>query len=310
MTPARIGGKRDNPQVQRRGFTVTGIVQGVGFRPFVFSLAQRHALAGFVLNDGEGVSIEVEGAAEELERFARALESEAPELARIDLVRVRELEPSQQAGFTIEASARGGGSAPIPADVATCGDCLRELFDPADRRYRYPFINCTQCGPRFTIVTGVPYDRPLTTMAGFPLCPDCRREYEDPADRRFHAEPIACPVCGPQISLALEDAVSLLHEGAILAVKGLGGYHLACDAADEEAVSRLRARKHREDKPFALMTNQPGVLGELSDDERALLGSRARPIVVVRRRWDAPAAPSVAPDSPWLGLMLPYTPLH
>ncbi len=310
MTGARTGGKRDNPRVQRRGFTVRGIVQGVGFRPFVFSLAKRHGLAGFVLNDGDGVSIEVEGRAEEIERFARALEQEAPELARIDLVRVRDLELSHQAGFTIEASARRGGSAPIPADSGTCDDCLCELFDPADRRYRYPFINCTQCGPRFTIVTGVPYDRPLTTMAGFPLCPDCRREYDDSADRRFHAEPIACPVCGPALSLPIEEAAALLQEGAILAVKGLGGYHLACAADDEGAVSRLRARKHREDKPFALMTNEPDVLGELSDDERTLIGSRARPIVVVRRRWDAPAAPSVAPDSPWLGLMLPYTPLH
>ena len=289
MPPACSGGKRDNPQVPRRGFTVRGIVQGVGFRPFVFSLAQRHALAGFVLNDGDGVSIEVEGGAEEIERFARALELEAPELARIDLVRVRELEPSHRAGFTIEASARGAGSALIPADVATCDDCLRELFDPADRRYRYPFINCTQCGPRFTIVTSVPYDRPRTTMAGFPLCPDCRREYEDPADRRFHAEPIACPVCGPALSLPIDEAAALLREGAILAVKGLGGYHLACDAADEEAVSRLRARKHREDKPFALMTNRAGRARRAVDDERALLGSRAGRSSSLRRRRDAPA---------------------
>jgi hydrogenase maturation protein HypF len=291
-------------------FLVTGVVQGVGFRPFVFGLAQRHALAGFVLNDGRGVRIEAEGDAEALARFSRALEHEAPELARIDSIAVRELEPSHTTGFTIEASTRRGGSAPIPADTATCEDCLRELFDPADRRYRYPFINCTQCGPRFTIVTGVPYDRPRTTMAGFPLCPDCRREYEDPADRRFHAEPVACPVCGPALSLPIEEAVALLRDGAIVAVKGLGGYHLACDAANEEAVSRLRARKHREDKPFALMTNAPDLLGELSDDERALLGSRARPIVVVRRRWDAPAARAAAPDSPWLGLVRPYTPLH
>ncbi|MDX6618766.1 MAG: hydrogenase maturation protein HypF, partial [Gaiellales bacterium] len=277
MTPARTGGKRDNPRVQRRGFTVRGIVQGVGFRPFVFSLAKRHGLAGFVLNDGDGVSIEVEGRAEEIERFARALEQEAPELARIDLVRVRDLELSHQAGFTIEASARRGGSALIPADSGTCDDCLRELFDPADRRYRYPFINCTQCGPRFTIVTGVPYDRPLTTMAGFPLCPDCRREYDDSADRRFHAEPIACPVCGPALSLPIEEAAALLQEGAILAVKGLGGYHLACAADDEGAVSRLRARKHREDKPFAVMTTEPDTLGLLSEEERRLLESRGGP---------------------------------
>jgi hydrogenase maturation protein HypF len=310
MTAARARGKRDNPHVPRRSFTVRGIVQGVGFRPFVFSLATRHALAGFVLNDGDGVLIEVEGAPEALELFAGALEREAPELARIQTISVRELEPSHESGFTIEASARRGGRAQIPADAATCDDCLRELFDPADRRYRYPFINCTQCGPRFTIVTGVPYDRPRTTMAGFPLCPACRREYEDPSDRRFHAEPIACPICGPAVSLSIDEAAALVQDGAILAVKGLGGYHLACDAANEAAVARLRARKHREDKPFALMTTTPDLLGELSDEERALLGSRARPIVVVRRRWDAPAAHSVAPDSPWLGLMLPYTPLH
>src|SRR4051794_6363707 len=180
MTNARARGKRDNPRVQRRVFIVTGVVQGVGFRPFVFGLAQRHSLAGFVLNDGDGVRIEAEGAEDAIAAFSRALEREAPELARIEGVSVRELEPSHQRGFTIEASTRRGGSAPIPADTATCEDCLHELFAPADRRYRYPFINCTQCGPRFTIVTGVPYDRPLTTMAGFPLCAACRREYEDP----------------------------------------------------------------------------------------------------------------------------------
>jgi hydrogenase maturation protein HypF len=296
--------------VQRRGFVVRGIVQGVGFRPFVFGLAQRHALAGFVLNDGGGVVIEVEGEQGSLERFAAALEREAPELARVDSIAVRQLEPSGAAGFTIEASAGQGGRALIPADAATCTDCLRELFDPADRRYRYPFINCTQCGPRFTIVTGVPYDRQRTTMAAFPLCAACRREYEDPGDRRFHAEPIACPVCGPRLSLSLDDAVESLRKGAILAVKGLGGYHLACDAADEAAVARLRARKHREDKPFALMTREPELFGELCDEERTLLASSARPIVLVRRRFDAPVAPSVAPVSGWLGVMLPYTPLH
>ena len=211
MPKARARGKRDNQRVQRRVFIVTGVVQGVGFRPFVFGLAQRYALAGFVLNDGDGVRIEAEGAADAIDRFASALEREAPELARIDAVSVRALEPSHERGFTIEASTRRGGSAPIPADAATCEDCLRELFDPSDRRYRYPFINCTQCGPRFTIVTGVPYDRPLTTMAGFPLCAACRREYEDPSDRRFHAEPIACPVCGPSLSMPIEEAVALLR---------------------------------------------------------------------------------------------------
>jgi hydrogenase maturation protein HypF len=296
--------------VERRRFRVSGIVQGVGFRPFVYGLAQRHGLGGFVLNDGEGVVAEAEGEPSALDAFAAGLAGEAPPLARVDSVKAEPIPATGERAFRIEQSAPTARTALIPADVATCDDCLRELFDPADRRYRYPFVNCTQCGPRFTIVVGVPYDRPLTTMAGFPLCPECRREYEDPADRRFHAEPIACPVCGPRLSLPLEDAVGLLRDGAILAVKGLGGYHLACDAADEEVVARLRSRKHREDKPFALMTNAPQELASVSDEELALLRSRERPVVLVHRLADAPVAPSVAPDTAWLGLMLPYTPLH
>ena len=189
-----------------------------------------------------------------LDAFAAALTREAPGLARIESVRTR-LPPARgEREFAIAASAATGSAALIPPDVATCDDCLAELLDPGDRRYRYPFTNCTQCGPRFTIVRAVPYDRPNTTMAGFPLCADCRREYEDPGDRRFHAEPIACPVCGPQLSMPLERAVALLREGAIVAVKGLGGYHLACVAGDAEAVGRLRARKQRDQKPFAVMT--------------------------------------------------------
>ncbi|MCP9487696.1 MAG: carbamoyltransferase HypF [Gaiellaceae bacterium MAG52_C11] len=296
--------------MERRAFVVRGIVQGVGFRPFVYAIAQKHRLDGFVLNDGDGVVIEVEGGTTALDGFACALREQAPPLARVDTVEARRLEPTGETGFQIRASGMAGGTALIPADVATCDDCLRELFDPDDRRYRYPFVNCTQCGPRFTIVTGVPYDRPLTTMAGFPLCADCRLEYEDPGDRRFHAEPIACPVCGPQLSMSIEDAAEALVDGDIVAVKGLGGYHLACDAAREAAVARLRARKLREDKPFALMTNEPALLVELDDEERALLSSRERPIVLVRRRADAAVAPSVAPGTPWLGVMLPYTPLH
>jgi len=296
--------------VERREFVVRGIVQGVGFRPFVYGIARRQELGGFVLNDGEGVVIEVEGDASALERFARALVDEAPSLAQVDSVETRPLEPLGETEFRIQVSQARGSSALIPADVATCDDCLRELFDPEDRRYRYPFINCTQCGPRFTIVTGVPYDRPLTTMAGFPLCADCRLEYEDPGNRRFHAEPIACPVCGPQVTLPIEAAARLLREGSILAIKGLGGYHLACDAENEAAVARLRSRKLREDKPFALMTNEPELLAEVSDDEAALLFSRERPIVLVSRRPAAPVAPSVAPATRWLGVMLPYTPIH
>jgi len=297
-------------------------VQGVGFRPFVYGFARRLGLAGFVLNDGEGVLIEAEGDAAALDALVRGVREEAPPLARVATVAAEALAPRGERGFRIEASGGGGRTALIPADVATCDDCLRELFDPADRRHRYPFVNCTQCGPRFTIVTAVPYDRPNTTMAGFPLCADCRREYEDPLDRRFHAEPIACPACGPTLSLArpsdtlslgeeaLRAAVTLLRDGAIVAVKGLGGYHLACDAADEEAVARLRARKRREEKPFAVMTADPVSLAEPDADEEALLRSRERPIVLVRRRTEAPVAPSVAPGTPWLGVLLPYTPLH
>ncbi|MGI8421196.1 MAG: carbamoyltransferase HypF [Gaiellaceae bacterium] len=295
---------------ERRRFEVTGIVQGVGFRPFVYGLARRHALAGFVLNDGGGVLVEVEGRPEQLDAFTVALRAEAPPLARVEGIR-SEVRPAQgEREFAIVASRPSGRSALIPADVATCDNCLRELFNPADRRYRYPFVNCTNCGPRFTIVRGVPYDRALTTMAGFPLCADCRREYEDPTDRRFHAEPVCCAACGPQLSLPLERAVELLREGAIMAVKGLGGWHLACDAADEDAVARLRARKHREDKPFALMTTEPRLLAEVDEDEAELLESHRRPIVLLRRRDGAPVAEAVAPGSPWLGVMLPYTPLH
>ncbi len=297
-------------QRERRRFHVEGVVQGVGFRPFVYGLARRHGLAGFVRNDGGDVVVEVEGETAAVRSFGRALSSEAPSLARVDSVASALLAPAGEHGFTIAASGTIAGSALIPADVGTCEDCLRELFDPADRRYRYPFVNCTQCGPRFTIVRSAPYDRARTTMAGFPLCSDCRREYEDPSERRFHAEPIACPACGPQLSMPLEEAASLLREGAILAVKGLGGYHLACDAANEAAVGRLRDRKHREEKPFALMTREPGLLAELGPDDEASLRARERPIVLVRRRPGGPVAPSVAPGSEWLGIMFPYTPLH
>ncbi|MGZ4403438.1 MAG: carbamoyltransferase HypF, partial [Gaiellaceae bacterium] len=295
---------------QRRRFRVTGVVQGVGFRPFVHGLAHRHELSGFVLNDGQGVIVEAEGEIVELDRFSVGLRDEAPPLARVDSVLAQTTTLRGDTEFVIEASATTGGTAAIPADIATCDDCLRELFDPGDRRFRYPFITCTQCGPRFTIVVGVPYDRPLTTMAGFPLCADCRHEYEDPGNRRFHAEPIACPVCGPRLSLPLEHVIEALQAGSIVAVKSLGGYHLACDAANETTVGRLRARKHREDKPFALMTTAPAGLVEIEQAEDELLRSRERPIVLLRRRADAPIAPSVAPDTSWLGVMLPYTPLH
>jgi hydrogenase maturation protein HypF len=296
--------------MERRRLRVTGVVQGVGFRPFVYGLARRLELGGFVLNDGSGVVVEIEGPSGRLERFAAALGEEAPPLARIEEVTAEPMPAQGSLEFEIVASEVAAGTARIPPDVATCDDCLRELFDRADRRYRYPFVNCTQCGPRFTIVVGVPYDRPLTTMARFPLCDECRREYEDPADRRFHAEPIACPSCGPRLSIPLADAVDALRGGAIVAVKGLGGYHLACDAAAEEAVARLRARKEREDKPFALMTAEPNALAHVAPAEDELLRSRERPIVLLRRRVDAPVAAAVAPGSPSLGVVLPYTPLH
>jgi hydrogenase maturation protein HypF len=296
---------------QRRHLQVTGVVQGVGFRPFVYGLAQRHGLAGFVRNDARGVVIEVEGKPGKLDRFAAGLVTEAPPLARIAVLESSPVETLGESEFRIDQSeAAGMRTALVPADIATCDDCLRELFDPADRRYRYPFINCTNCGPRFTIVRTVPYDRASTTMASFEMCDECRREYEDPLDRRFHAEPTCCPVCGPRLSLEINEAVSLLRKGKIVAVKGLGGYHLACDAGNEEAVARLRERKRREEKPLAVMSSRPELLVELEPEEEALMRSAERPIVLARRRLDAPVAPSVAPDTEWLGVMLPYTPLH
>jgi len=298
------------PVRERRRIMIEGVVQGVGFRPFVHRLARRHRLGGFVLNDGSGVVIEIEGEAAELDAFAERLLAETPPLARVRSLAQESVKAFGETTFRIEASRSHGSTAGIPPDVATCDDCLRELFDPLDRRYRYPFVNCTQCGPRFTIVRGIPYDRPNTTMAGFETCPDCRREYEDPADRRFHAEPIACPDCGPRLSMPLEEAVALLRSGAVLAVKGLGGWHLACDASDESAVAKLRARKHREQKPFAVMTTAPGELADFGADADALMRSARRPIVLLRRRPAAPLADSVAPGNPWLGVMLPYTPLH
>ncbi len=295
---------------QRRRLDVEGVVQGVGFRPFVFGLARRHNLGGFVLNTGGGVTIEAEGTEWELDAFATGLVTEAPPLASVRSVVAEPLAPRGEREFAIAESRGRGGTAAIPPDAATCADCLRELFDPADRRHRHAFISCTNCGPRLTMVTRAPYDRKNTTMAAFPLCAPCRVEYEDPADRRFHAESTCCGVCGPRLTMELAEAVALLRGGAILAVKGLGGFHLACLAGDQEAVARLRARKHREDKPFAVMAAEPGALVELDAEETVLLESPARPILLARRRRDAPVAPSVAPGDPLLGVMLPYTPLH
>jgi hydrogenase maturation protein HypF len=302
-----------NAVCRRARVRVTGTVQGVGFRPYVYRLAGELSLGGFVLNDAHGVLIEVEGSADVIDRFLERLPSEAPPLAVVEQMVFEDVSPSGDPDFAIRDSVGGRlPDAPVTPDSATCPDCLRELFDPADRRFRYPFINCTNCGPRFTIVRGVPYDRPLTTMASFTMCAACQAEYEDPADRRFHAQPNACPACGPSLPL-LDAAAAALRDGAIVAVKGIGGYHLACRAGDERAVSLLRSRKHREDKPFALMAPSLAVaetLVTLDDSGRKLITGTARPIVLAARRPGAPVAESVAPGSPELGVMLPYSPLH
>ncbi|MFA1541730.1 carbamoyltransferase HypF [Actinomadura monticuli] len=307
----------------RVGVRVEGIVQGVGFRPFVHGLATGLGLSGLVGNDAGGVFIEVEGAPDAVGRFLDGLRARPPRLAVVERVTTRELAAAGRDGFAIVRSeASGERRALVSWDSATCDDCLREIADPADRRYRYPFINCTNCGPRFTIVKDVPYDRPSTTMAGFPMCGPCAAEYADPADRRFHAQPVCCPSCGPSLTLLpdapppgdpLTAARDLLAAGAVLAVKGLGGYHLAARAAAEDAVAALRSRKHREDKPFAVMV--PGLaaaraLCELSEAEEALLTGPRRPIVLARRRPDAALAAAIAPGNRNLGLLLPYTPLH
>ncbi|MGZ7093956.1 MAG: acylphosphatase, partial [Candidatus Angelobacter sp.] len=248
---------------ERWRLKITGIVQGVGIRPFVYSLATRHALTGFVLNNSSGVTIEIEGPQAELEAFVRELKTNPPPLALIETFAVEPVIPGGSQRFEIHLSeAVSGESTPISPDIATCDACSRELADPADRRYRYPFLNCTDCGPRFTIICDIPYDRPFTTMAGFKMCPACDREYHDPLNRRFHAQPNACPQCGPSLSFhpggeqgeaALGKAMQALAAGKIIAVKGIGGFHLACDATNDSTLAELRRRKGRVDKPFALM---------------------------------------------------------
>lgn len=324
------GADRSDPADRvRRRFEVHGVVQGVGFRPFVYAGARELALSGSVVNTGSGVVAEVEGEAGAVAEFGRRLRTDAPPLAVVEAVHESDLATLGGTEFTIgESDGAGPARTLVSPDVATCRECLDEMRDPANRRYRHPFITCTHCGPRFTIVTGVPYDRAATTMAAFEMCGGCRAEYGDPGDRRFHAQPIACHACGPTLELvrkdgapasgddALRGARELLADGRIVAVKGLGGYHLACDARNEAAVAELRRRKRRGGKPFAVMVADTGVAAELvtltADEERLLTGVR-RPIVLLPGRGTprgAGLAASVAPGSPDLGLMLPYTPLH
>jgi hydrogenase maturation protein HypF len=345
---------REHGVCVRVGVRVGGTVQGVGFRPFVYRLAGELELAGWVRNDERGVQIEVEGEREAVDAFLARLSSQAPPLARVERVSAEPLAPRGEHGFVISPSSRSrDADTPVAADAATCSACLAELLDPGDRRFRYPFVNCTNCGPRFTIVLRVPYDRPFTTMAGFDMCEACRAEYEDPLDRRFHAQPNACPRCGPRARLlgpagadplagadgadgeqvvggrgggdVIARAARLLADGAIVAVKGLGGYHLACRADAREPVERLRGRKHREHRPFALMVADLAAARRLAlveEEEAVLLEAPERPIVLAPRRAqdvegaepaddpDARVAAAVAPGARELGLMLPYTPLH
>ncbi|MEV6703801.1 acylphosphatase, partial [Streptomyces sp. NPDC051453] len=307
---------------QRRRVTVRGVVQGVGFRPFLYTLATSLELAGHVTNTEDGVVAEVEGDHAAVARFCDRIAQQAPPLAMVESVEHEQVPLRGGSGFAIVASrSQGSPRTLVSPDTATCGACLAEMADPDDRRYRHPFITCTHCGPRFTIVTGLPYDRAHTTMAGFSMCADCAREYTDPEDRRFHAQPVSCRACGPRLSLVygsprpdtdvdpIQEARALLTAGAILAVKGIGGYHLACDAGNSQAVSALRSRKGRGDKPFAVMAKSLADIEHLvhiSPPERTLLSGGVRPIVLLRRRIDVQPGKStlsdaVAPGSPDLG---------
>ncbi len=315
----------------RQAVLVCGVVQGVGFRPFVYRLACEEKLAGFIGNDTDGVTIEVEGDAARVKAFVARLRSETPPLARIDSITVRDVAATCESGFRIVASeVLGRVSTGIPADAATCADCLRELLDPADRRFHYPFLNCTNCGPRFTITRRIPYDRPQTSMAKFPMCAACQAEYDDPLNRRFHAQPNACRDCGPHVWLEapngsvierIESAdvspvqmtISKLLVGEVVAIKGIGGFHLSVDATNEAAVMLLRKRKHRFGKPLAIMVRDltaARAVCLLTAEEEALLESAARPVVLAEARANNGLAPSLAPGVPWLGIFLPYAPLQ
>jgi hydrogenase maturation protein HypF len=318
--------KREERDVLRRGVLVRGIVQGVGFRPFVYRLAIEEGLTGSIGNHSDGVTIELEGSSMHMEAFLSRLRAETPPLARIDSVAIQQLPPTGEEGFHILSSnVTGQVGTGIPADAATCADCLRELLDPNDRRYRYPFLNCTNCGPRFTITRRIPYDRPQTSMAKFPMCPACQSEYDDPLNRRFHAQPNACWNCGPQLALESADGMPIptadpvdavierLLAGGIAAIKGIGGFHLSVDATNSAAVQLLRTRKHRYGKPLAVMVRDIDAarsLCTLTPEEEALLQTSARPIVLAHAREGNGIAPEVAPGIPWIGIFLPYAPLQ
>jgi hydrogenase maturation protein HypF len=322
MPPAAIDVR--NKSIKRLRIKISGIVQGVGFRPFVYRLAERFRLSGWVQNGSEGVLIEAQGEGASLDSLVVALELEAPPLSLISSITTAIIPVTAENGFSIAMSSGGGGSTLVSPDCDVCPDCLKELFDPADRRFGYPFINCTNCGPRYSIITETPYDRPNTTMSAFRMCSDCRREYEDPADRRFHAQPVACPVCGPRLKLLGPDGVTVdpdplagalaaLKTGRIVAIKGIGGYHLAVDPFNSAAVRELRRRKRRDEKPFAIMTDSLRGVEELvycSQIEARFLTGPERPILLLRRRDGNGIASEVAPANDYLGIMLPSSPLH
>ena len=312
------------PAFSRIRIDIEGIVQGVGFRPFIFRLAGKHGASGWVCNTSRGVLLEAEGSRANLLALLRDIELDAPPLSLVTALSKKWIPPLGERGFLILPSSPGENRIQIAPDGNVCAECELELFDPGNRRYRYPFINCTNCGPRYSIITGIPYDRPFTTMAGFTMCSTCLAEYENPADRRFHAQPNACPDCGPRLRLsdpagreldgdAVTLAACLLKEGRILAVKGIGGFHLAVDPCNDSAVSELRQRKERDEKPFALMAaslaeiERHALCGDL---EKRLLAGPERPIVILPKRHGSPLSSQVAPANGYLGMMLPATPLH
>jgi len=306
MNERAPGNTTASPRLRMR---VRGAVQGVGFRPFVHGLAREFSLDGFVRNDAEGVLLEVEGA--RVDEFVEALRRDPPPMARIDQIDLQRISPNSRQGFSIEPSADGRTSTRIVPDAAVCEACLDDLFDPSSRFYLYPFVNCTHCGPRYTLTRRLPYDRPQTSMARFPMCAACAQDYRDPLNRRFHAQPIACPQCGPKLDCGIEDIVARLRAGGIVALKGIGGYHLICDARNECAVAELRRRKGRDAKPFAVMAANAasaGRIGAFGGAERGLLRSSARPIVIAEKLQEL--APSVAPNLSRIGVLLPYAPVH